>query len=176
MTRPALHGTVGHAPGWRASWRGKHGNLKLKHGSSDTSFERAHLVELNATNRISKGLSNQKWRVITNNKRAILVLKKDFDSIKIGKLLGKIEAEALVFIDHVSDMLSQMELDDAVALSFLDGNVLFSLRSFAPSKQDRNGPDDTVHSLRLLSWFFACVCTLSLATPRPFSVLLTPIE
>ncbi|KAG8334392.1 tumor suppressor candidate 3 [Homalodisca vitripennis] len=44
--------------------RGKHGNLKLKHGSSDTSFERAHLVELNAANRISKGLSNQKWRVV----------------------------------------------------------------------------------------------------------------
>ncbi|KAG8241390.1 hypothetical protein J6590_087907 [Homalodisca vitripennis] len=43
---------------------GKHGNLKLKHGSSDTSFERAHLVELNAANRISKGLSNQKWRVV----------------------------------------------------------------------------------------------------------------
>ncbi|KAG8240577.1 hypothetical protein J6590_105723, partial [Homalodisca vitripennis] len=34
------------------------------HGSSDTSFERAHLVELNAANRISKGLSNQKWRVV----------------------------------------------------------------------------------------------------------------
>ncbi|KAG8292709.1 hypothetical protein J6590_033128 [Homalodisca vitripennis] len=44
--------------------RGKHGNLKLKHGSSDTSFERAHIVELNAANRISKGLSNQKWRVV----------------------------------------------------------------------------------------------------------------
>ncbi|KAG8252910.1 hypothetical protein J6590_046330 [Homalodisca vitripennis] len=44
--------------------KGKHGNLKLKHGSSDTSFERAHLVELNAANRISKGLSNQKWRVV----------------------------------------------------------------------------------------------------------------
>ncbi|KAG8282116.1 hypothetical protein J6590_043661 [Homalodisca vitripennis] len=44
---------------------GKHGNLKLKHGSSDTSFERAHLVELNAANRISKGLSNQKWRNTT---------------------------------------------------------------------------------------------------------------
>ncbi|KAG8241257.1 hypothetical protein J6590_090737 [Homalodisca vitripennis] len=43
---------------------GKHGNLKLKHGSSDASFERAHLVELNAANRISKGLSNQKWRVV----------------------------------------------------------------------------------------------------------------
>ncbi|KAG8326403.1 hypothetical protein J6590_042216 [Homalodisca vitripennis] len=43
---------------------GKHGNLKLKHGSSDTSFDKAHLVELNATNRISKGLSNQKWRVV----------------------------------------------------------------------------------------------------------------
>ncbi|KAG8306806.1 hypothetical protein J6590_038745 [Homalodisca vitripennis] len=43
---------------------GKHGNLKLKHGSSDTSFERAHLVELNSANRISKGLSNQKWRVV----------------------------------------------------------------------------------------------------------------
>ncbi|KAG8333695.1 hypothetical protein J6590_105499, partial [Homalodisca vitripennis] len=27
-------------------------------------FERAHLVELNAANRISKGLSNQKWRVV----------------------------------------------------------------------------------------------------------------
>ncbi|KAG8272398.1 hypothetical protein J6590_041694 [Homalodisca vitripennis] len=44
--------------------QGKHGNLKLKHGSSDDSFERAHLVELNAANRISKGLSNQKWRVV----------------------------------------------------------------------------------------------------------------
>ncbi|KAG8284419.1 hypothetical protein J6590_103435, partial [Homalodisca vitripennis] len=44
--------------------RGKHGNLKLKHGSSDTSFERAHLVELNSANRISKGLSNKKWRVV----------------------------------------------------------------------------------------------------------------
>ncbi|KAG8293269.1 KH domain-containing, RNA-binding, signal transduction-associated protein 3 [Homalodisca vitripennis] len=43
---------------------GKHGNLKLKHGSSDTSFERDHLVELNAANRISKGLSNQIWRVV----------------------------------------------------------------------------------------------------------------
>ncbi|KAG8295001.1 hypothetical protein J6590_090321 [Homalodisca vitripennis] len=43
---------------------GKHGNLKLKHGSSDTSFERAHLVELNAANRISKGLSNQKWWLV----------------------------------------------------------------------------------------------------------------
>ncbi|KAG8296413.1 hypothetical protein J6590_057525 [Homalodisca vitripennis] len=29
-----------------------------------TSFERAHLVELNATNRISKGSSNQKWRLV----------------------------------------------------------------------------------------------------------------
>ncbi|KAG8326432.1 hypothetical protein J6590_041113, partial [Homalodisca vitripennis] len=28
------------------------------------SFERAHLVELNAANRISKGLSNQKWRLV----------------------------------------------------------------------------------------------------------------
>ncbi|KAG8318026.1 hypothetical protein J6590_013164 [Homalodisca vitripennis] len=44
--------------------QGKHGNLKLKHGSSDTSFEIAHLVELNAANRISKGLSNHKWRVV----------------------------------------------------------------------------------------------------------------
>ncbi|KAG8280812.1 hypothetical protein J6590_072496 [Homalodisca vitripennis] len=42
---------------------GKHGNLKLKHGSSDSSFEIAHLVEFNAANCISKGLSNQKWRV-----------------------------------------------------------------------------------------------------------------
>ncbi|KAG8324729.1 hypothetical protein J6590_085289 [Homalodisca vitripennis] len=47
-----------------AASAGKHGNLKLKHGSSDTSFERAHLVELNSANRISKGLSNQKWRVV----------------------------------------------------------------------------------------------------------------
>ncbi|KAG8274767.1 hypothetical protein J6590_100504 [Homalodisca vitripennis] len=36
----------------------------LRHVESDTLFERAHLVELNAANRISKGLSNPTWRVV----------------------------------------------------------------------------------------------------------------
>ncbi|KAG8248341.1 hypothetical protein J6590_042962 [Homalodisca vitripennis] len=53
-----------HTTNLKRTKQGKHGNLKLKHGSSDTSFERAHLVELNSANRISKGLSNQKWRVV----------------------------------------------------------------------------------------------------------------
>ncbi|KAG8312347.1 hypothetical protein J6590_024853 [Homalodisca vitripennis] len=59
---PAIVRSVDSEPNLQRA--GKHGNLKLKHGSSDTSFERAHLVELNAANRISKGLSNQKWRVV----------------------------------------------------------------------------------------------------------------